>query len=148
MNINMASVSCAKNSLEKLPCYNSNPDAIEAGLELTIAYALLETRYKIWNSIFWKCSSTALKRQTNERMYGLCFDAQTSILKAKSALKRFEQSKDWQILTDPEKYHWARALMILESMDDAMRKQFALELDIKQLKLPLQLTPVDRKSAS
>jgi hypothetical protein len=130
-----AAIGMALQTIEKLPIYSDNQDLIEAGLELTIAYSLLEARQKIWSSIFWNNANAALKRRTNERMYGLVFDAMTSLFNAREALIRFQGDGGFKTLTDAEFQQWSK---IVRSFDNAHRwaqEQFGTEVDIKQLKI-------------
>ena len=54
--------------LKKFPEYQNNQLLILAGLEMTIAYELLEARRRIWCSIFWKRSNSATKFVINKKM--------------------------------------------------------------------------------
>jgi hypothetical protein len=63
-----AGVGSSLQSLERFPDYQNNQLLIQAGLELTIAYSLLEARYKIWHCIFWKRSNAATKFAVNKKM--------------------------------------------------------------------------------
>jgi hypothetical protein len=130
-----AAIGSALQTIEKLSAYRNNQDLIEAGLELTIAYNLLEARQKIWSSIFWNNANAALKRRTNERMYGLVFDAMTSLFTAREALIRFQDNSGFETLTDAEFQQWSK---IVRSFDNAHRwgqEQFGTEVDTKQLKI-------------
>jgi hypothetical protein len=130
-----AAIGSAFQSIEKLSTYRGNQNLIEAGLELTIAYELLEARQKIWSSIFWNGANAALKRRTNERMYGLVFDAMTSLFTAREALIRFQDNGGFETLTDADFQQWSK---IVHSFGNAHRwaqEQFGAEVDTKQLKI-------------
>ncbi len=84
-----ATISVAIEKLKKFPGGVEEPLLIEAQSELEIALNLLEYRWKIWNSIFWKRSNAASKRSVRAKLDGLAFDALTGVINAGKLLNRY-----------------------------------------------------------
>ena len=134
-----AGIGSARQKLYDLSCYRENSILITVDLELKQAYALLETRYKIWHSIYWRRSNVALKRQTNERMYGLVFDAKTSLVNARKTLAEFERSPDYPTFSPKQQYCWDCAIVSLQSAQRWLEEEFGSQVDRKQLKLAIDI---------
>jgi hypothetical protein len=134
-----AGIGSARQKLQALSYYQENPILLAADVELKKAYYLLEMRYQIWHSIYWKRSSSALKRQTNIKMYGLVFDAKTSLVNARKTLAEFERSPDYPTFSPKQQYCWDCAIVSLESAQRWLEEEFGSQVDRKQLKLAIDI---------
>jgi hypothetical protein len=131
-----AGIGAGLQKLEKFPGYQHERVLILAGLELKIAYNLLETRWKIWNSIFWNGSNAATKRSVNAKLESITFDAQTALIKAGILLNRYYD--EYGILPK-DKYLWSEIISCLNSSDRWIKEEFYFDSRSKQLKLPLTI---------
>jgi hypothetical protein len=127
-----AGVGSSLQRLERLPDYQNNQLLILAGLEMTIAYNLLEARWKIWHSIFWKRSNSATKFAVNKKMEGIAFDAATSII---NAGKLLDEYYDLHGIDDRNREAWSQIIMSLISADRWLKEQFGVDCQSKQLKI-------------
>ena len=139
-----AGIGNARQKFQHLACYRENRILIVADLELKKAYDLLEMRDRIWHSIYWNRSNSALKRQTNEKMYGLVFDAKTSLVNARRTIAEFERSPDFPRFSPEQQYCWDCAVMSLQSAQRWLNEEFGLQVDRKQLKLAIEIEPIGR----
>jgi hypothetical protein len=84
-----ATISVAIEKLKKFPGGVEEPLLIEARSNLVIARNLLENRWQIWNSIYWRRSNAATKRSVRARLEGLAFDALAGVTNAGRLLNRY-----------------------------------------------------------
>ena len=84
-----ATISVAIEKLKKFPGGVEEPLLIEAQSNLVIARNLLENRWQIWNSIYWRRSNAATKRSVRARLEGLAFDALAGVTNAGRLLNRY-----------------------------------------------------------
>jgi hypothetical protein len=129
-----AGVGSSLQRLERFPDYQNNQLLILAGLEMTIAYSLLEARHKIWHSIFWKRSNSATKFAVNKKMEGIAFDAGTSIVNAGKLLNQYY---DEHGVDDRDREAWSQIIGSLISADRWLTEQFGVDCTLKQLKIDL-----------
>jgi hypothetical protein len=129
-----AGVGSSLQHLERFPDYQNNDLLILAGLEMTIAYNLLDARWKIWHSIFWKRSNNATKFAVSAKLEGIAFDASTSILNAGKLLNEYY---DRHGIDDRDREAWSRIIMSLISADRWLNEQFGVGCTAKQLKIDL-----------
>lgn len=129
-----AGVGLSLQRLERFPDYQNNQLLILAGLEMTIAYNLLEARWKIWHSIFWKRSNSATKFAVSKKLEGIAFDANTSIINAGKLLNEYY---DLHGISDRDRDAWIEIIRSLTSADRWLNKQFGIDCNVKQLKIDL-----------
>jgi hypothetical protein len=129
-----AGVGSSLQHLKKFPEYQNNQLLILAGLELTIAYELLEARRRIWCSIFWKRSNSATKFAVNAKMEGIAFDAGTSIINAGKFLNEYY---DLHGISDRDRDAWIEIICSLTSANRWLNEQFGIDCTAKQLKIDL-----------
>ncbi|PSB47467.1 hypothetical protein [Chamaesiphon polymorphus] len=129
-----AGVGSSLQRLKRFPDYQHNQLLILAGIEMTIAYELLETRYKIWHSIYWKRSNAATKFAVNKKMEGIAFDAGTSIIEAGRLLDRYY---DEYGVDEHDRNNWAEIIRSLISANRWLKEQFGKDCDFKQLTIDL-----------
>jgi hypothetical protein len=129
-----AGVGSSLQRLKRFPDYQNNQLLILAGLEMTIAYNLLEARHKIWHSIFWKRSNAATKFAVNKKMQGIAFDAGTSII---NAGKLLDEYYDCHGVDDIDREAWSEIIGSLISADRWLKEQFGNDCDLKQLIIDL-----------
>jgi hypothetical protein len=129
-----AGVGSSLQRLERFPDYQNNQLLILAGLEMTIAYSLLEARHKIWHSIFWKRSNAATKFAVNKKMEGIAFDAGTSIVNAGKLLNQYYEQYG---IDDRDREAWSQIIGSLISADRWLTEQFGVDCTLKQLKIDL-----------
>jgi hypothetical protein len=129
-----AGVGSSLQRLERFPDYQNNQLLILAGLEMTIAYNLLEARYKIWHSIYWKRSNSATKLAVNKKIEGIAFDAGTSIVNAGKLLNQYY---DQHGIDELDREAWSQIIMSLISADRWLKEQFYIDCNAKQLKFDL-----------
>jgi hypothetical protein len=129
-----AGVGSSLQRLERFPDYQNNQLLILAGLEMTIAYSLLEARHKIWHSIFWKRSNAATKFAVNKKMEGIAFDAGTSIVNAGKLLNQYYEQYG---VNDRDREAWSQIIGSLISADRWLTEQFGIDCTLKQLKIDL-----------
>ncbi len=109
---------------------------IQAELELTIAYDLMESRWKIWNSIFWKRSNAATQRSVRNQLEGLTFDARTSLLNAGKLCNRYF---DVHGVSDDNQELWVAIIHNLHRANNLIIEDYYHDSSFKQLKLELQI---------
>jgi hypothetical protein len=129
-----AGVGSSLQYLKKFPEYQNNQLLILAGLEMTIAYELLEARRRIWCSIFWKRSNSATKFAVNKKMEGIAFDAGISIINAGELLNQYY---DRHGIDDIDREAWSQIIMSLINADRWLKEQFGVDCKSKQLKIDL-----------
>jgi hypothetical protein len=129
-----AGVGSSLQYLKKFPDYQSNQLLILAGLEMTIAYELLQARMRIWHSIFWKRSNSATKFAVNKKMEGIAFDAGTSIINAGELLNQYY---DRHGIDDIDREAWSQIIMSLINADRWLKEQFGVDCKSKQLNIDL-----------
>jgi hypothetical protein len=129
-----AGVGSSLQRLERFPDYQNNQLLILAGLEMTIAYSLLEARHKIWHSILWKRSNAATKFAVNKKMEGIAFDAGTSIVNAGKLLNQYYEQYG---IDDRDREAWSQIIGSLISADRWLTEQFGVDCTLKQLKIDL-----------
>ena len=84
-----ATICVAIEKLKQFPGSMDDPLLIEARSELEIARNLLESRWQIWNSIYWRRSNAATKRSVKAKLEGLAFDALAGVTNAGRLLNRY-----------------------------------------------------------
>lgn len=109
---------------------------IQAELELTIAYDLMESRWKIWNSIFWKRSNAATQQSVRNQLEGLTFDARTSLL---NAGKLCNQYLNLYGIADDNQELWVAIIHNLHRANSLIIEDYYHDSSFKQLKLELQI---------
>jgi hypothetical protein len=129
-----AGVGSSLQHLKKFPEYQNNQLLILAGLELTIAYELLEARRRIWHSIFWQRSNSATKFAVNKKMEGIAFDAGTSIVNAGKLLNQYYEEHE---INDLDREAWSLIIMSLINANRWLKEQFGVDCKSKQLKIDL-----------
>jgi hypothetical protein len=129
-----AGVGSSLQSLERFPDYQNNQLLIQAGLELTIAYSLLEARHRIWHSIFWRHSNAATKFAVNKKMEGISFDAGTSIANAGKLLNEYY---DRHGIDDLDREAWSQVIRSLTNGHRWLNEEFGIDCTSKQLKIAL-----------
>jgi hypothetical protein len=130
-----AGVGSSLQHLKRFPDYQHNELLIMAGLEMTIAYELLEARRRIWSSIFWKRSNSATKFAVNAKMEGIAFDAGTSIVNAGKLLNQYY---DRYGIDELDREAWSQIIMSLMNADRWLKEQFGNDCIYKQLKIDLE----------
>lgn len=129
-----AGVGSSLQHLKKFPEYQNNQLLILAGLEMTIAYELLEARRRIWCSIFWKRSNSAVKFAVNKKMEGIAFDASTSIINAGKLLNQYY---DRHAIDELDREKWSQIIVSLINADRWLKEQFGNDCISKQLKIDI-----------
>lgn len=133
MYASTAGVGSSLDRLKQFPDYQNNQLLILAGLEMTIAYELLEARRRIWHSIFWQKANAATKFTVNKKMEGIAFDAGTSIVNAGKLLNQYYEQHGIQ---ECDREHWSRIICYLINADRWMN-EFGTQAACKQLKINL-----------
>lgn len=134
-----ASTAAIKAAVEKLKMFPGNREnqlLIQARSELTIAANILENRWGIWNSIFWKTSNAATKRTVRAKLEGLAFDALTSVINAGKLLNRYV---DELSIADENSYLWCEIIRCLHNAVRWISETYGCTSSCKQLKLPLAI---------
>ncbi len=129
-----AGVGSSLQSLERFPDYQQDQLLILAGLELTIAYNLLEARWKIANCIFWKRSNAATKYSVRAKLDGIAFDANSSIIKAGRLLNRYY---DLHGIDERDREAWSQVIRSLTNGHRWLNEEFGIDCTAKQLKIDL-----------
>ena len=131
-----ATISVAIEKLEQFPGGMKEPLLIEARSELTIARNLLESRWQIWNSIFWKRSKAATKRSVRAKLEGLAFDALTGVIKAGKLLNRYVDTVG---ILDENAPLWSEIISCLHNAYRWISRDYYYDCLCKQLKLSIAL---------
>ncbi|WP_373539531.1 hypothetical protein [Chamaesiphon sp.] len=134
MYASTAGIGSSLQRLRRFPDYQHNQLLILAGLEMTIAYELLEALQRIWSSIFWKRSNSATKFAVNKKMEGIVFDAGTSIINAGKLLNQYY---DEHGVEEGDRAAWSEIIMSLISANRWHKEQFGKDCDLKQLTIDL-----------
>jgi hypothetical protein len=130
-----AGVGSSLQQLQRFPDYQQQDQLlILAGLELTIAYSLLEARWKIATSIFWKRSNAVTKYSVKAKLDGIVFDANSSIMKAGELLNQYY---DLHGIKERDREAWGRIIQSLINAHRWLDKEFASDCNLKQLKIDL-----------
>jgi hypothetical protein len=134
MYASTAGVGTGLQYLKRFPDYQNNQLLILAGLEMTIAYELLEARRRIWHSIFWQTSNAATKLAVNKKMEGIAFDAGTSIIAAGKLLNQYYEEHG---IDDRNCEAWSEIIHCLINSDRWLKQEFGTQADRKQLNINL-----------
>ena len=129
-----AGVGSSLQRLERFPDYQHDQLLILAGLEMTIAYNLLEARWKIANSIFWNRSNSKTKFAVRAKLEGIAFDANTSIINAGKLLNEYY---DRHGINDRDRFRWSEIIRCLANAHRWLDEEFDFNCHLKQLKLDL-----------
>jgi hypothetical protein len=126
-------------AIEKLKQFPGNMDApllIEARSELIIARTLLESRWNIWNSIFWKRSNAATKRSVRAKLEGLAFDALAGVTNAGKLLNRYVDTVG---ILDKNASLWSEIIHCLHNAYRWISESYYYDCLCKQLKLSIAI---------
>jgi hypothetical protein len=129
-----AGVGSSLQRLERFPDYQHNQLLILAGLEMTIAYSLLEVRWKIANSIFWKRSNSATKFSVRAKLESIAYDANTSIVNAGRLLNVYYEQHG---IDDRDREAWSQVIRSLTNGHRWLNEEFGIDCTAKQLKIAL-----------
>ncbi len=136
MYASTAAICVAIDKLSRFPRNQEDPLLIDARSELITAQNLLESRWKIWNSIFWKRSNSAIKRSTRARLEGLAFDALTGVINAGELLNRHLEQFS---IVDENALLWSEIIGSLHNAYRWLLESYCDDCLYKQLKLPIVL---------
>jgi hypothetical protein len=131
-----ATISVAIEKLKQFPDSVEDPLLIDALSELTVARNLLESRWNIWNSIFWKRSNAATKRSVRAKLEGLAFDALTGVIKAGKLLNRYVDTVG---ILDENASLWSEIISCLHNAYRWISRDCYYDCLCKQLKLSIAL---------
>jgi hypothetical protein len=131
-----ASISVAIEKLKQFPGSTNSALLIEARSKLITARNLLESRWKIWNSIFWKRSNAATKRSITAKLAGLAFDALTGVINAGKLLNRYVDTVGILYENAPL---WSEIIHCLFNAYRWISRDYYYDCLGKQLKLPIAL---------
>ena len=136
MYASTATICVAIEKLKQFPGSTKDLSLIEAQSELVIARNLLESRWKIWNSIFWKRSNAVIKRSIRAKLEGLVFDALTGVINAGKLLNRYVNLVG--VLGENASL-WSEIIGSLHSAYRWLYKDYHFDCFCKQLKLPISI---------
>jgi hypothetical protein len=131
-----ATICVAIEKLKQFPGSMDDPLLIEAQSELVIARTLLESRWKIWNSIYWRRSNAATKRSIRAKLEGLAFDALTGVTNAGRLLNRYV---DIVGILDENALLWSEIIHCLHNAYRWISSDYYYDCLCKQLKLSISL---------
>jgi hypothetical protein len=131
-----ASICVAIEKLEQFPGSMDEPLLIEARSELITARSLLESRWEIWNSIFWKRSNAATKRSITAKLEGLAFDALTGVINTGKFLNRYVDTVG---ILDENTPLWIEIIHCLSNAYRWISRDYFSDCLGKQLKLSIAL---------
>ena len=131
-----ATISVAIEKLKKFPGGIGESLLIQAQSELEIARNLLESRWQIWNSIFWKRSNAATKRSVRVKLEGLAFDALTGVINAGKLLNRYIDTIG---ILDENVSLWSKIISCLHNAYRWISSDYYYDCLCKQLRLSIAL---------
>jgi hypothetical protein len=131
-----ASICVAIEKLKQFPASMDSTLLIEARSELITARNLLESRWKIWNSIYWKRSNAATKRSIRAKLEGLAFDALTGVIDAGKLLNRYVDTVGILYESAPL---WSEIINCLSNAYRWISRDYYYDCLGKQLKLSIAL---------
>jgi hypothetical protein len=131
-----ASICVAIEKLKQFPGSMDYTLLIEARSELITSRNLLESRWQIWNSIYWKRSNAATKRSIRAKLEGLAFDALTGVINAGKLLNRYV---DIIGILDENASLWSEIIHCLHNAYRWISIDYYYDCLGKQLKLSIAL---------
>jgi hypothetical protein len=131
-----ATICVAIEKLKQFPGSMDDPLLIEAQSELVIAQTLLESRWNIWNSIFWKRSNSATKRSIRAKLEGLAFDALAGVTNAGKLLNRYVDTVG---ILDKNASLWSEIIHCLHNAYRWISESYYYDCLCKQLKLSIAI---------
>jgi hypothetical protein len=126
-------------AIDKLDRFPGNMDStllIEARSELEIARNLLESRWQIWNSIYWRRANTATKHSVKAKLEGLAFDALAGVTNAGRLLNRYVDTVG---VLDEKISLWSEIIHCLDNAYRWISESYYYDCLCKQLKLSIAL---------
>ena len=131
-----ASICVAIEKLKQFPGSTNSALLIEARSKLITARNLLESRWTIWNSIYWRRSNAANKRSVSAKLEGLAFDALTGAIDAGKLLNRYVDT-----VGIPNEYTnlWSEIIHCLFNAHRWISRDYYYDCLGKQLKLSIAL---------
>jgi hypothetical protein len=131
-----ATICVAIDKLKQFPGNMESMLLIEARSELEIARNLLESRWQIWNSIYWRRSNAATKRSVRARLVGLAFDALAGVTNAGKLLSRYIDTVG---VLDENVPLWSEIIHCLHNAYRWISTDYYYDCFCKQLTLPIAL---------
>jgi hypothetical protein len=131
-----ATICVAIEKLKQFPGSMDDPLLIEARSELVIARNLLESRWQIWNSIYWRRSNAAAKRSVKAKLEGLAFDALAGVTNAGRLLNRYVDTVG---VLDEKISLWSEIIRCLHNAYRWISESYYYDCLCKQLKLSIAL---------
>jgi hypothetical protein len=131
-----ATICVAIEKLKHFPGGMKESLLIEAKSELEIARDLLDSRWQIWNSIYWKLSSAATKRSIRAKLEGLAFDALTGVINAGKLLNRYVDTVG---ILDKNASIWSEIIHCLHNAYRWISESYSYDCLCKQLRLSIVL---------
>ena len=134
-----ATICVAIDKLKQFPASLDEPLLIEARSELIIARNLLESRWQIWNSIYWQRSNAATKRSVRAKLEGLAFDALAGVANAGKLLNRYVDTVG---ILDENARLWSEIIHSLHNAYRWISTEYYYDCLCKQLKLSIALESI------
>jgi hypothetical protein len=131
-----ATICVAIEKLDRFPGSIDSTLLIEARSELEIARNLLESRWQIWNSIYWRRSNAATKRSVRAKLDGLAFDALARVTNAGKLLNRYVDTVG---ILDENAPLWSEIIHCLHNAYRWISTDYHYDCFCKQLKLSISL---------
>jgi hypothetical protein len=131
-----ATICVAIEKLKQFPGSMDDPLLIEARSELAIARNLLESRWQIWNSIYWRRANAATKRSVKAKLEGLAFDALAGVTNAGRLLNRYVDTVG---VLDENISLWSEIIRCLHNAYRWISESYYYDCLCKQLKLSIAL---------
>jgi hypothetical protein len=129
-----AAIGSSVQNLQRFPNILTSELLCNALLELTVAYELLNARWRIENSIFWNTSRASTRFSIREKIEGMSFDAATSLL---DAAKILDEYYDNNHISNENKQLWGEIIQAKDSADRWIKEDYFYEVEGKQLNLPI-----------
>jgi hypothetical protein len=114
------------------------PDDLElcsARQHLEKAITLSHEYYQVYYSIFWNTSPQSVKQQIRSKCNSLAFDTYSHMIDLADLLNQYAQGKNSQGITAPQ--NWQELILNLRCAYNWIENQHAIEIDSKQLSLPI-----------
>ncbi len=130
-----AAIGSSIQNLKRFPNLKRSELLCSALLELTVAYEILNTRWRIENSIFWNTSRASTRLSIRKKIEGMNFDAVSSL---RAAAKLLDEYYDDYNISEQDKYLWSEIIKSLISADRWIKDDYFYEVEGKQLSLPIK----------
>lgn len=125
-----AAIGAALQRLKRFPS-SQNQLILDAQVQLTVAYQLMNDRWKIHYSIYWNGSNAKTRHTVESKLEGMAFDAKTALINAGDLLNAYT---DRYQIPDEDIPSWCNIIQYLNNANRWILRDY-IDSNCKQLEL-------------